>query len=150
MTAPAENAPATTLPALPATSPAPPPDRHPAAAYLMSLAEGPGREGMRATLAHIAALFGAGSIKDCPWQALRYPHVAALRSRLAERFAPATVNKHLSAIRQVMRHVWLLGLMDAETYQRAGAVPNMKGSRLPAGRALAVGEGRRDVFGPCL
>ena len=29
--------------------------------------------------------------------------MAALRSRLAERFAPATVDKSLSAIRQVMR-----------------------------------------------
>ena len=95
---------------------------------------------MRATLAHVAAMLGTAGIRDCPWQALRYQHVAALRSLLAERFAPATVNKHLSAIRQVMRHAWLLGLMDAETYQRAAAVPNVKGSRLPAGRALDAGE----------
>ena len=99
-----EPAPSATLPALPAKSPAPPPDRHPTAVYLASLAEGPGREGMRATLAHVAAMLGAASITDCPWQALRYPHVAALRSLFAGRFAPATTNKYLSAIRQVMRH----------------------------------------------
>ena len=74
------------------------------------------------------------------WQALRYPHVAALRSHLAERFAPATTNKYLSAVRQVMRHAWLLGLMDAESYHRGAAVANVKGSRLPAGRALEPGE----------
>ena len=108
--------------------------------YLASLVEGPGREGMRATLAHVAAMLGTASIKDCPWQDLRYQHVAALRSRLAERFAPATVNKYLSAIRQVMRHAWLLGLMDAETYHRGATVPNVKGSRLPAGRALDAAE----------
>ena len=49
-------APATTLPALPATAPALPTERHPAAVYLASLAEGPGREGIRATLAHVADL----------------------------------------------------------------------------------------------
>ena len=71
---------ATTLPALPAAAPALPPDRHPAAVSRASLAEGPGREGMRATLAHVAAMLGATSIKACPWQAIRYQHVAALCS----------------------------------------------------------------------
>ena len=134
-----EPAPATTLPALPATTAALPPDRHPAAVYLASLADGPGRASMRSTLANVAAMLGYG-IEDCPWHELRFAHVAALRARLAERFAPATANKYLSAIRQVMRHAWLLGLMDAEDYQRAAAVRNVQGSRLPAGRPLDGGE----------
>ena len=84
----------------------------------------------------------------CPWHALRFAHVAALRSLFAERFAPATTNKYLSAIRQVMRQAWLLGLMDGEDYQRAAAVRNVKGSRLPAGRALEGGE-IRALFAAC-
>ena len=148
MTAPELAPPATTLPALPAAAQAPAPDKHPAAVYLASLSEGPGRESMRATLAHVAAMLGTASIRDCPWQDLGYQHVAALRSILAERFAPATVNKYLSAVRQVMKNAWLLGLTDAETYHRAAAVPNVKGSRLPAGRALDAREIER-LFQAC-
>ena len=87
---------------------------------------------MRSTLANIASMLGT-TIEACPWHTLRFAHVAALRAVLAERFAPATTNKYLSAIRQVMRQAWLLGLMDGEDYQRAAAVRNVKGSRLPAG-----------------
>lgn len=133
------------VPALPAA--ALPADRNPAAVYLASLAEGPGRASMRSTLANVAAMLGA-TIDACPWQSLRYPHVAALRTLLAERFAPATANKYLSAIRRVMREAWLLGLMPGEEYQRARAVPNVKGSRLPAGRALDGGE-LRALFAAC-
>ena len=132
-------APATTLPALPAATAAPPPDRHPAAVYLASLADGPGRASMRSTLANVAAMLGT-SLEACPWHELRFAHVAAMRARLAERFEPATANKYLSAIRQVMRQAWLLGLMDVEDYQRAAAVRNVKGSRLLRGRALDGGE----------
>ena len=56
------------------------------------------------------------------------------------RYAPATVNKALSAIRQVLRHAWLLDQVSGQDYDRARAVPNVKGSRLPAGRALDGGE----------
>ena len=134
------------VPAL-AAAPALPADRHPAAVYLASLADGPGRASMRSTLANVAGILGFG-LEDCPWHALRFAHVAALRALLAERFAPATANKYLSAVRQVMRQAWLLGLMDSDEYQRAAAVPNVKGSRLPAGRALAAGE-LRALFESC-
>ena len=134
------------VPALPATATLPA-DRHPAAVYLASLADGPGRASMRSTLANVAAILGF-RIEDCPWQELRFAHVAALRAVLAERFAPATANKYLSAVRQVMRQAWLLGLMDSDEYQRAGAVANVKGSRLPAGRALDAGE-LRALFAAC-
>ena len=140
----------TTTAALPALPPATEPllmDRHPAAVYLASLADGPGRASMRSTLANVAAMLGT-TIEACPWHALRFAHVAALRAALAERFAPATTNKYLSAIRQVMRQAWLLGLMAGEDYQRGAAVRNVKGSRLPTGRALEGGE-IRALFAAC-
>ena len=114
-------------------------DRHPAAVYLASLAAGPGRVSMRSTLRQVAAMLGC-TIESCPWHELRFAHVAALRSQLADRYAPATANKYLSAIRRTCRQAWLLGLMPGEDYQRIAAVENVKGSRLPAGRALDVGE----------
>ena len=74
------------------------------------------------------------------WHELRFAHVAALRSQFADRYAPATANKYLSAIRRTCRQAWLLGLMPGEDYHRIAAVENVKGSRLPAGRALDGGE----------
>ena len=136
------------LSALPALPPEIlPPSRNPAAVYLASLAEGPGRASMRSTLANVARALGFG-LEDCPWHAIRFAHVAALRAQFANRFAPATANKYLSAIRSTLRQAWLLGLMPGEDYQRAAAVPNVKGSRLPAGRALDAGE-LRALFEAC-
>ena len=114
-------------------------DKHPAAVYLASLAAGPGRVSMRSTLRQVAAMLGC-TIGSCPWHELRFAHVAALRSQLADRYAPATANKYLSAIRRTCRQAWLLGLMPGEDYHRIAAVENVKGSRLPAGRALDGGE----------
>ena len=64
----------------------------------------------------------------------------ALRAELAERFAPATANKWLAAVKGVLKECWDLGLIDGETYQRAAAVKSVKGSRLLRGRALEAGE----------
>ena len=134
------------LPALWA-APALPADRNPAAVYLASLTEGPGRASMRSTLAKVAAALGFG-LDDCPWHQLRYQHLQALRTNRQAAFAPATANKYLSAVRSVLRQAWLLGLIDGDDYQRAAAVPNVKGSRLPAGRSLDGGE-LRALFDAC-
>lgn len=139
-----------TAAAIPALAPAGAPladSRNPAAVYLAGLAEGPGRASMRSTLARIADSLGFG-LADCPWHGLRHAHVAALRARWQAEFAPATANKYLSAVRGVLRQAWLLGLLDGEDYQRAAAVRNVAGSRLPAGRALDGGE-LRALFAAC-
>ncbi len=43
--------------------------------------------------------------------------------------APATVNKALAAVREVLRAAWRLGLIDTDAYTRAANVRNVKGSR---------------------
>ncbi|MCG5531549.1 hypothetical protein LRD18_11910 [Halorhodospira halochloris] len=58
-------------------------------------------------------------IREVPWHKVRYEQAQALRSRLAERYAPASANKILAALRSVLKEAWRLGLMDAETYRRA-------------------------------
>jgi integrase len=113
-----------------------PADRNPAAVYLARLAPG-SRRTMRQALERIAGLGGEPVAAEAfPWAALRYQHTAALRARLAATFAPSTASKMLAALRGVLRECWRLGLMDAETYQRAADVGGVKGSRLPAGRML--------------
>jgi hypothetical protein len=59
------------------------PDRDPVAVYLARLGTDKSRRTMRGALDRIAAEFGAPSPHAIDWGALRYPHAAALRARLA-------------------------------------------------------------------
>jgi len=117
------------------------PDKHPVAVYQARLAEG-SRRTMREALDTIAGLL-TGETLDAmalDWSQVRYQHTGAVRAKLAERYAPATANKMLSALRGVLQEAWRLGLLPAEDYQRAADVHAVKGSTLPRGRALAAGE----------
>lgn len=111
----------------------------PAAVYLASLAPS-GRRTMAARLTAAAQLMGSDPVA-IDWAALRFEHVTALRSRLSEMGrAPASINATLSALRGVARAAWQLGKIAAEDYYRIAGVKNVRGSRLPAGRALTPGE----------
>jgi len=114
---------------------------NPALVYLASLTA-TGRRSMTSRLASIAGLLGyAARPAAVNWSALRFEHVAALRSRLQESGqSPASVNATICALRGVARAAWHLGQMSAEDYQRIADVRSVRGSRLPAGRALAQGE----------
>lgn len=118
-----------------------PRDRNPAAVFLAGLAKG-SRPTMRGALDTIAGLLtnGQADALSVDWAALRFQHTAAIRSKLAEAYAPATANKMLSALRGVLEAAWKLELMTAEDYYRAKSVENVDGSTLPAGRALTSGE----------
>lgn len=113
----------------------------PAAVYLARLAPG-SRRAQAGALAWLAREASGGTCgpEDLPWHELRYEHTQALRARLAERYAPATANRHLAALRGVLHQVWRLGLMDAETYHRATDLERVRGARVPAGRSLAMAE----------
>ena len=91
---------------------------------------------------------GRVGIDELPWHRLGYQHTQALRAALAERLSPATANRHLAALRGVLREAWRLGLMSAEDLQRAIDLPVVRGERLPRGRALSRGE-LRALFESC-
>jgi integrase len=97
---------------------------------------------MRGALDSVARMLsdGRADALSLPWFELRYAHVQAARAALADRLAPATVNKVLAAIRGVARESWLLGLSSADEYQRIAAVPSVKGDPTPRGRALSHDE----------
>lgn len=140
--------------------------RNPAAVYLAALDPG-SRRTMRQALNTMATLLGvapqraglgaavaegadAGTPQQemgqdttylaCPWGALRYAHTSAVRAALAARYAPATANKMLAALRRVLQEAWRLGQLSAEDYARARDLPLISGETLPAGRALSTGE----------
>lgn len=124
---------------------------NPAAVYLMSLAPGSRRTMINALGTMAGMLTGTepegreeqlGAALAYPWATLRYQDTHALRTRLADDYAAATVNKMLSALRRVLKECWRLHLMSNEDRARAADVENVKGKTLPAaaGRALSSGE----------
>lgn len=127
----------------------PPAHRHPAKAYLARLAVG-SRPAMRGAIQVAAELLSGGRCtwETMPWHLLEAQHTKALRAELAQRYAPTTANKMLSALRGVLREAWELGLMPAEQYHRATSFRTVRGERLLRGRALGGGE-LRALFATC-
>jgi site-specific recombinase XerD len=90
---------------------------------------------------------GEADADGIPWHRLRYAHTAAIRQRLAERYAPSSANRMLSSLRGVLREAWNLELLPAEEFHRAASIKAVRGSRLPAGRSLSAGEIRALFIG---
>ena len=125
-------------------------DHHPAVVYLASLTSAESRRAMRNALNTLTDIL----LPDLAvplvqhnerfllinWSLLRFAHTQALRARLAERYAPATANRMLAALRGVLKVAYNLGQIEATDFQRAHQVKNVKNDTLPAGRDLKVGE----------
>src|SRR5690606_30212983 len=114
---------------------------------------------MAEALHTIAGMASGGAIPGdaSPWHQLRYQHAQAIRTRLAETvsartgkpLSPASVNKHLAALRGVLREAWRLGLMSAEELTRATDLEPVRGSTPLRGRALEAHEVVR-LFDACM
>lgn len=110
--------------------------RHPADRYLAQL--GPGsRRTMIEAIGKLARLASDGrcDAHSFRWQDLRIEQTSALRGQLAATLAPATANKHLAALRGVLKQAWQLGLMSTDDYQRAIDLPSVHG---PAPRRIRI------------
>jgi site-specific recombinase XerD len=78
-----------------------------------------------------------------PWSDLRYQHTVAIRTKVAELPSASTANRHLAALRGVLKEAWRLGYMTAEEYQRAVDFKPVRGQKAKAaekGRHLKQGE----------
>lgn len=128
------------------------PEHDPYRVYLDSLDSAESRRTMAGCLDRIAReltqspdVSGAGQ----PWWQLRYVHTIRIRRLLAERsYSPASVNKHLVALRRVLRTCWQMELMSAEDYQRAADLDSVEATRLPRGHHVA-GEALAAVLAIC-
>ena len=121
---------------------------HPAAVYLASLGAG-SRRTMEQALNAIANIITANTCDalTLDWAKLRYKHTAAVRVILMEKYAPATANKMLSALRRVLKETVRLELMDANDFARAVDIPCIKSGRELKGRCLSEGsEGEIDAL----
>jgi len=127
-----------------------PVSKNPAAVYVASLASGQSRYGAERSLDAIARLLpqvpddAIHAWRNIPWQKMGFAEVAALRSRLAEKYAPSSANRHLATLRGVLRQSWLLGYMDSDEYRRIvdrdGATKKINGKTEVAGRHVKDGE----------
>ena len=113
-------------------------DQNPAAVYLAGLTP-TGRRSQAHALRVVAKLLSdnKADLITFPWTSLRFQHTMAIRTKLIERYKPATVNRTLCAIRGVLKAAWRLGQMSIEDYQRTADVPCVAGETLPKGRELS-------------
>jgi site-specific recombinase XerD len=118
-----------------------PADRNPVAIYLSHLSAG-SRRAMKQSLRVVAGILRPGiSIFEFPWWEIRYVEAEALRTALREKYTcAATVNRHLTAMRGVLRVCFNLGMVTADEHLRAVGVKGVKGDSVPAGRALEPSE----------
>src|SRR5437879_7732113 len=137
-----EPASAPPLPALPVEQR---PTHDPYQVYLDSLKSAESKRTMKGALDKIARMqTGDDDMTGAwqPWWLLRYEHTNGIRAALiAEGHSPSHVNKHLIAMRQVLRVCWRMGLMTAEERERAADVKSLSVQRLPAGRNI----GRKEL-----
>jgi integrase len=115
---------------------------HPVAVYLDSLGSVRSKATMVAGLDIMAKLLTNGECgaMTLNWAALRYKHTAALRSALEKKYAPASVNQMLCALRRVLKEALRLDLIDSQDYSKAVDVKSIKQSGKPRGRALSPHE----------
>ncbi|KEA50737.1 integrase [Mangrovibacter sp. MFB070] len=122
---------------------------NPAQAYLLSLNSLRSRQTMSSFLGIIAHMLGSDSSHTFPWGSLRRHHVLAIIELLRDSGrATATVNTYLSALKGVAKEAWMLHQIDVESYQQIISVRNLRGSKLPRGRALHRDEIRK-LFQVC-
>jgi site-specific recombinase XerD len=126
--------------------------QNPVVSYLASLSSKDSRRVQKTALDQIASALSNGNIKDSlafPWERLDYGAVTAIKAWLDAKYAPATVNRYLCAVRRVLKEAWRHDLISAEAYQRATDVRSVSAQRLPTGRELETEEIRR-LINACL
>lgn len=123
--------------------------------YIARLGSDESRRTMRSCLDRIAAI--TTKLEGSPppgygasftWHLLKHQHTAALRaamheqksSRSGQPWSPNQINKHLVALRGVLRQAWKLEQMTTDAYMRASAIDAAKGYREPVGRSVAADE----------
>lgn len=114
---------------------------NPAVVYLLSLAEGSSRDGMRCVLNRAARFFGYSDLQNCPWHLMNSTHLIGYKAYLErENKSPNTINLTLAALKGVFKASWQQGLITDHDLMMAESVRKMKGSRQPKGRALTLEE----------
>ncbi len=130
--------------------------RRAVADYLTQLAEGPSRDTMRICLLVVAMTLSSetATIDTFPWERIDSAEIGVLKSRLQSERAPlrvlgsASVNKHVAAVKGVLRQCFLHGLITADAHYRIQSVRGVKGSSVAKGRSVSLTE-RKALIDEC-
>lgn len=109
------------------------------------------RKAMASSLAACARILYGRPVRDIrtvPWASLTFGVIQALRLRLAEDYEWSSANRHLLAIRGVMKACRRLRLIDRDLAEDLEAVRGIAGSARETGRALSREELAR-LFAAC-
>lgn len=112
----------------------------PATVFLSRYTSANSRRAMEASLRVVGELLTnrvVTDVRQVPWGAVRYEHVQAVRNKLAAQYASASANRHLVALRGIMKEAWKLGHVDRETQEHIQGVESVKHTPRETGRALS-------------
>lgn len=101
---------------------------------------------MTNALDQMAQFFSGESARTFAWHSIRYEDSQRLRDHLVKKYRSRTVNKHLAALRGVLKAAWRLQLMSTDDYHHARDVKIVKIHEPPAGRRLGLDELRKLVL----
>lgn len=108
--------------------------------YLARYTSSGSRRALGESLTRAARLLNAPDAVDVDWLALEAEDIARIRLGLAKLYKPSTAQLTCSAVAGVLRQAWRRGEVDRDRVERLLDQPPIKGTRLPAGRALAPDE----------
>jgi site-specific recombinase XerD len=95
----------------------------------------------RSHMNRVAKLFGYPSYLKAPWGSLRYIHVQKIVGHLqSKNYAPRTINATIAAIRGTAQASFSMYQLDGDDLERIKSIKMVKGSRLPTGRMIPLGE----------
>jgi site-specific recombinase XerC len=112
----------------------------PMAAYLSRLAPS-SQLTIAKLLQRIVTMLGSSTAAEAfPWSRLDYAATIRLRQALVSRYAPATANLALCALRGVLREAWRLGQISYEDFKRAGDLARVRGDSTTPRKAVDAGK----------
>lgn len=120
---------------------------HPAITYLAGLSTRASRASMLGAVRRVAVFLGCAPA-EIRWHDLTHAQIVLFRTWLGERFAPATANHTLSAVRGVLRSFARAGQITRDQVATVMDVPPVRGSRVVRGRSLTRDELAK-LFGVC-
>lgn len=145
------------MPAITPSNEIPVGEDNPVLSYLGRLSKG-SRRTMQGSLEEIAAFASRhertnGTVVQLdafsfPWWRLNNTHTGIIRAYLTNKYAPATANKMLSALKGVLKACFRIGYMTADERDRASDIAPIRGTRLPPGRSIEEHE-LAALFGSC-
>lgn len=114
---------------------------NPALVYVAGLGPGSRRSQIGALDCMARALSdGQALAATFPWHELTIPVLGTLRGWLESRYAPATANRHLAALKGVLKASWRSGAISSERYHRLVDIRPVPGNSSPVGRMLQEDE----------